>query len=139
METVEDLWFSRALPSSTRVMVKDESQTQEEPSKSGIAQLASIIMSVAGEYRDRPPPVDELLRAVGPHAIDYSESKLMLCASQIISKHAEKGTKPPIERLREVIETLVDSLVEDEDTVSRGRLLYQPLTCQADLESARRI
>ncbi|ORY37374.1 sister chromatid cohesion C-terminus-domain-containing protein, partial [Leucosporidium creatinivorum] len=97
VETVEELWFSRTLPSATRVMVNDESQAQEETSKSGIAQLASIIMSVAGEYRDRPPPVDELLRA-------------------IISKHAEKGTKPPVGRLREVIETLIDSLVEDEET-----------------------
>jgi len=64
VETVEDLWFSRRLPSSTRVMVNDESRAQGDPSKSGIAQLASIIMSVAGEYRDRPTPVDELLRAV---------------------------------------------------------------------------
>lgn len=73
VETVEDLWFSRTLPSSTDAMVNDESQAQNEPSKSGIAQLANIIMSVAGEYRDRPPPVDELLRAVSAALSDSSE------------------------------------------------------------------
>ncbi|KPV73441.1 uncharacterized protein RHOBADRAFT_55179 [Rhodotorula graminis WP1] len=60
-----------------------------------LAQLASIITQTAGVFKDRPPPVDEALRL-------------------IMSKHAEKGTEPPLERLKLVMESLIDGLVEDE-------------------------
>ncbi|GAA6048643.1 hypothetical protein JCM3770_001996 [Rhodotorula araucariae] len=63
-----------------------------------LPQLASIITQTAGVFKDRPPPVDEALRL-------------------IMAKHAEKGTKPPLERLRLVMESLIDSLVEDERDV----------------------
>lgn len=64
VDTVEELWFSRTLPSTSRTIINGESQAEETTDKSGLAQLASIIMAVAGETRDRPPPVDEVLRMV---------------------------------------------------------------------------
>ncbi|BGP35332.1 Sister chromatid cohesion protein 2 [Rhodotorula toruloides] len=64
-----------------------------------LAQLASIITQTTGNFKERAPPVDEALRA-------------------IMAKHTEKGTKPPLDRLREVIESLVDGLVEDDRSMN---------------------
>ena len=76
VETVEDLWFSRTLPSTSRTVIKAESQASGIEGRSGIAQLASIITSVAGEYRDRPPPVDEVLRMVSCFSSRFSDVEL---------------------------------------------------------------
>lgn len=66
----------------------------QDPAAS-LAQLAGIITQTAGVFKDRPPPVDEALRL-------------------IMAKHAEKGTQPPLERLKLIMESLIDGLVEDE-------------------------
>ncbi|GAA6060785.1 hypothetical protein JCM10212_005434 [Sporobolomyces blumeae] len=57
--------------------------------------LSSVIMNVVGVHDGRAPPVEEALRL-------------------IMSKHAEKGTAAPLDRLRQVMEELVDSLVESD-------------------------
>lgn len=36
---------------------------------------------------------------------------------QIFAKHAEKGTKPPLHRLQQITECLIDGLVEDHESV----------------------
>ncbi|CDR46094.1 RHTO0S12e00276g1_1 [Rhodotorula toruloides] len=87
VDAVEDLWFG-ATPKSAQ---------QDDAAR--LAQLASIITQTTGNFKERPPPVDEALRA-------------------IMAKHAEKGTKPPLDRLREVIESLVDGLVEDDRSMN---------------------
>ncbi|GAA5983631.1 hypothetical protein JCM10908_000358 [Rhodotorula pacifica] len=72
------------------------------------AQLARIITLTCGSAEDRPPPVDDAMRL-------------------IMAKHVEKGTEPPLDRLREVVETLVDCLVEnknDMDLVSGIKTVY---------------
>ena len=40
---------------------------------------------------------------------------------QIFAKHLEKGTKPPIRRLQEITECLIDGLVEDQESVRSVR------------------
>lgn len=81
---------------------------------SHLDQLSHIIMIVAGEHKDRPPPVEEVLRLV--------RSSLSTCGCtddalvQILAKHVEKGTAAPLECLREVMESLIDGLVEDAST-----------------------
>lgn len=37
--------------------------------------------------------------------------------NQIIHKHSDKGTAPPIDLLRQMTESLIDGLVEDEESV----------------------
>ncbi|KAK4330559.1 Sister chromatid cohesion protein 2 [Rhodotorula toruloides] len=87
VDAVGDLWFG-ATPKSAQ---------QDDAAR--LTQLASIITQTTGNFKERPPPVDEALRA-------------------IMAKHAEKGTKPPLDRLREVIESLVDGLVEDDRSMN---------------------
>ncbi len=60
------------------------------------AQLARIITLTCGSAEDRPPPVDDAMR-------------------MIMAKHVEKGTEAPLDRLRDVVETLVDCLVENKN------------------------
>lgn len=61
-------------------------------------QLARIITLVCGSAEERPPPVDEAMRL-------------------IMARHLEKGTQAPLDRLRQVVEALVDSLVENKSAV----------------------
>ncbi|BGP51653.1 Sister chromatid cohesion protein 2 [Rhodotorula kratochvilovae] len=84
-----------------------------------LAQLASIITQTAGVFKDRPPPVDEALRL-------------------IMAKHAEKGTQPPLDRLRVIMESLIDGLVEDErdmDLVAVIKTVYLLSSVDASLLS----
>ncbi|TKA56971.1 hypothetical protein B0A53_01372 [Rhodotorula sp. CCFEE 5036] len=72
------------------------------------AQLARIITLTCGSAEDRPPPVDDAMR-------------------MIMAKHVEKGTEAPLDRLRDVVETLVDCLVENKnemDLVSGIKTVY---------------
>ncbi|GEM10950.1 cohesin loading factor subunit SCC2 [Rhodotorula toruloides] len=87
VDAVEDLWFGATLTSA------------QQDDGSRLAHLASIITHTTGDFKERPPPVDEALRS-------------------IMAKHVEKGTKPPLDRLREVIESLVDYLVEDDRSMN---------------------
>ncbi|KAL8277535.1 hypothetical protein RQP46_010090 [Phenoliferia psychrophenolica] len=90
-EAIEDIWFS-----STHATKGSARDTSPKP---GIARLAQIIMAVTGVFgeRDRPPPVEEVLR-------------------QITAKHVAKGTKPPLGRLKEVMENLIDGLLEQTES-----------------------
>ncbi|GJN94290.1 hypothetical protein Rhopal_007364-T1 [Rhodotorula paludigena] len=97
IETLEDLWFGSPVKNAAA-----------QDSNDAVAQLASIITQTAGVYKERAPPVDEALRL-------------------IMAKHMEKGTEPPLERLRLVIESLIDGLVEDErdmDLVAGIKTVY---------------
>ncbi|GAA6021361.1 hypothetical protein JCM10207_002022 [Rhodosporidiobolus poonsookiae] len=85
VEAVEDLWFGA--PPKTAAATQQASNS--------VAQLAQVVMKTTGVFKDRPPPVDEALR-------------------MIMAKHAEKGTPAPLDRVKEVMETLIDSLVEDD-------------------------
>lgn len=64
VEALEDLWFTRPISAKGG----DESQSSDLVSKNGVAQLAAVIMSVTGgstgQVKDRPPPVDDVLRLV---------------------------------------------------------------------------
>ncbi|GAA5958783.1 hypothetical protein JCM21900_004761 [Sporobolomyces salmonicolor] len=87
VDAIEDLWFSSAPKGAASAANQDQAAR--------LASLSNIVMQVAGMFKERPPPVDEALR-------------------MIMAKHAEKGTKAPLERLREVMESLIDGLVEDD-------------------------
>ncbi|GAA5994954.1 hypothetical protein JCM5350_007201 [Sporobolomyces pararoseus] len=60
--------------------------------------LSNVILNVVGVHQGRVPPIEEALRL-------------------IMAKHVEKGTEAPLDRLREVMETLIDSLVVDNSSV----------------------
>ncbi|GAA5844746.1 hypothetical protein JCM11251_002267 [Rhodosporidiobolus azoricus] len=87
VEAIEDLWFS---PSP-----KSASAARAQSGSDEVARLAQIVMQTTGVYKDRPPPVDQALK-------------------MIMAKHAEKASHPPLERVKGVMESLIDGLVEDE-------------------------
>ncbi|GAA5875871.1 hypothetical protein JCM1840_002960 [Sporobolomyces johnsonii] len=91
VDAVEDLWFSPAPKGAASAVNQDQAAR--------LASLSNVVMQVAGVFKERPPPVDEALR-------------------MIMAKHAEKGTEAPLERLREVMESLIDGLVEDDRTTN---------------------
>ncbi|GAA5904538.1 hypothetical protein JCM6882_004901 [Rhodosporidiobolus microsporus] len=87
VEAIEVLWFSP--PPKSSAVANAPNGTDE------ITRLAQVVMQTTGVFKDRPPPVDEALR-------------------MIVAKHTEKGTHPPLDRVKEVMESLIDGLVEDE-------------------------
>lgn len=70
----------------------------QKPSKTS-SSLSNIVLKVASTHEGRTPPVEEALR-------------------MIMSKHVEKGTAAPLDRLREVMESLIDSLVVESDSMA---------------------
>jgi cohesin loading factor subunit SCC2 len=60
--------------------------------------LSNVILNVVGAHQGRVPPIEEALRL-------------------IMAKHAEKGTEAPLDRLREVMENLIDSLVVESSSM----------------------
>ncbi|GAA5984976.1 hypothetical protein JCM11641_005602 [Rhodosporidiobolus odoratus] len=86
VEAIEDLWFGPPPKASSGV---------SQDSLDEIARLAQVILETTGVYRERAPPVDEALKL-------------------IMLKHAEKGSAPPLDRVKSVVETLIDGLVEND-------------------------
>ncbi|GAA5844309.1 hypothetical protein JCM9279_001763 [Rhodotorula babjevae] len=84
-----------ALDALEEVWFSTPSKNAAKDSVDSLAQLAGVITQTAGIFKERPPPVDEALRL-------------------IMAKHAEKGTEPPLDRLKLIMESLIDGLVEDE-------------------------
>lgn len=83
-------------------------------------------MTVTGVSTERPAPVDEVLRQA--RRPSSSEKPLLTTFYQIIAKHTEKGTTPPLKRLLEVTESLIDGLVEDVDSLVRSSPFDPPRT-----------
>ncbi|GAA5873259.1 hypothetical protein JCM8547_008616 [Rhodosporidiobolus lusitaniae] len=90
--------------------------TQEDKD---VAPLAHVILKTTGVFKDRAPPVDEALRL-------------------IMAKHVEKGTTPPFDRVKEVMESLIDRLVEDDkemDVVAAVKTIFTLSAVDAGLLS----
>ncbi|GAA5903419.1 hypothetical protein JCM8208_001915 [Rhodotorula glutinis] len=101
------------------VWFSTSSKIAARDSVDSLAQLASIITQTAGVFKERPPPVDEALRL-------------------IMAKHAEKGTEPPLERLKLIMESLINGLVEDErdmDVVAGIKTVFLLSSVDANLLS----
>ncbi|GAA5958305.1 hypothetical protein JCM3765_004786 [Sporobolomyces pararoseus] len=60
--------------------------------------LSNVILNVVGVHQGRVPPIEEALRL-------------------IMAKHVEKGTEAPLDRLKDVMENLIDSLVVDSSSM----------------------
>lgn len=65
VEAIEDLWFTQSFAKTgSRPSKFDKKDGGNEELAPGIARLARIIMTVTGVSKDRPPPVEEVLRSV---------------------------------------------------------------------------
>ncbi|KAK4052266.1 Sister chromatid cohesion protein 2 [Microbotryomycetes sp. JL221] len=94
-DAIFDLWFARS-PASTTNRKRGGTPEPTQEDKQALSDVARIIMSVAGKYQDRAPPIEEVLRF-------------------LIEKH-EKNSDVILERLQQIIETLVDGLISDENS-----------------------
>ncbi|SCV73614.1 BQ2448_6044 [Microbotryum intermedium] len=124
VDAIEELWFTRWVggsgggggggadgrgrsgstgpvgPGEASSMDADDEAAAHEPR---INQLANIVMAITGENRDRAPPVDEVLRVI----LARHKDKATTAA-------ATSATPSPLDRLRDITESLIDGLLEDE-------------------------
>lgn len=103
VDSIEELWFGASTSSAKK-------------STNDVGQLAQVILKTTGVFRDRPPPVDEVLRHVR-FLLSFSSRNIRTDSArfaQIMAKHLEKGTPAPLDRVKEVMEALIDGLVEDD-------------------------
>ncbi|SCZ88805.1 BZ3500_MvSof-1268-A1-R1_Chr10-4g03099 [Microbotryum saponariae] len=68
-----------------------------------------------GENRDRAPPVDEVLRIVLARHRDKTSTTTTAAAATATSTATSTSTTTPLERLRDITESLIDGLLEDEE------------------------
>lgn len=68
MDAIEELWFTRpTLKGKGKAAI-----VENERFEFHLAKIAKVVMNVTGVYGDRPPPVEDVLRLVGPSRCSLS-------------------------------------------------------------------
>lgn len=115
----EDLYLPSVSTAVRSQRDLDEGQSAIRKSRE-ISAKSRILMSVAADFRDRPNPLEDVLRMVSRRHCDRIDCMAEL-VSQIFEKYTSKKTEKSIEhlaslarQLKEIVEVLIDNLVDAE-------------------------
>jgi hypothetical protein len=118
---IDELWFSSQISDSPQKAKSSRPKANADGATTGnratgLVAQSIVLMNVAGSFRERPSPLEDVLKSVCGDPLRASAARPYFSKEvsvQILEKHGDKGSRKIVARFRDIVDALVNFLVED--------------------------